>query len=158
VIAEAAKDLVNLPPEQKGKVVGWILYQVAETVVTAGVAKALTAAGKAAKVGKLTSELEKLGLSEKTSARIVKCLEEFGFCFTEETPVLVPEFGASVESLEDGSDDSNGLDWELVLALLGAILASYEYRIKRRRSHNEQSDENQLLLSSDEFDEDLIRP
>jgi hypothetical protein len=124
---------------------------LAETLVAAGVAVGGFGIAKSASV--VAGRIKNLRQVEKAPVANEQGTVSLpdGVCFTGDTLVLVPELSDQSELGEDTSgDDSNRIDWEIVIALLAVIWAGVEYRrIKRFRPKKEEDDEEENSLSDD---------
>jgi len=73
VMTELAISAIDLDPRTKGRIYGWLLYQVAETLATVGVAKAIEAGALTRLAAKLPEALQ--------DARIVAALRKVAAAF-----------------------------------------------------------------------------
>jgi hypothetical protein len=143
---------LQLDPRTKGRIVGWLLYQVVEAVVTWGVGTAIESGALAAQLPKLAklgvSEevIEKLGTALKVmqqAQRALKgaeeaeegtdparrCLQGLAerSCFVAETPVAVPGLPHDLLSEEGvaGTAESRRDWWAACVALLFGLAGWY---------------------------------
>jgi hypothetical protein len=80
VMTELAIAAIDLDAETKGRIYGWVLYQVAETAATVGAAKAVEAGALARLLTKLPEALQDSKIAaalEKAAAKVEKAFGEY---------------------------------------------------------------------------------
>jgi len=102
VLAELADAAIDLDPQTKGRIVGWVLYQVAETAATMGTAEAIKAGAFTKLAGKLPSWMQ--------DRKIVAVLKKV-FASLEEAPGLfnrAPWKNRGLEEVSRGWQTNDG--------------------------------------------------